>query len=366
MNDWLGILWLVLLLIGNAFFVGAEFAVMSARRSQIEPLAEEGSKRARTTLWAMEHVSLMLACAQLGITVCSLLILQVAEPAIHHLLVVPLEAAGIPEGIADGAAFGIALAVVTFLHVTFGEMVPKNISVSVADKAALFLAPPLVMVARIVHPVISTLNWTANHILRAMRIEPKDEVTSTFTLEEVQSIVQESTRHGLVDDDSGLISGALEFSGQTAGTVMVPIDQLVTLSTGTTPEEFEKAVGRTGFSRFVLVDEDSNLTGYMHLKDVMSLPAEAYSRPITENKVRALANLTVDDEIEDALAIMQRTGSHLARVMNREGVTLGVLFLEDVIEQLIGEIRDATQSQGLRRTGEALEVPSQRAVRNSR
>ncbi|WP_323958797.1 DUF21 domain-containing protein [Arthrobacter sp. JZ12] len=354
MSDWMGILWLVVLLIGNAFFVGAEFAVMSARRSQIEPLAEEGSKRARTTLWAMEHVSLMLACAQLGITVCSLLILQVAEPAIHHLMVVPLEAIGLPETLADGVAFGIALALVTFLHVTFGEMVPKNISVSVADKAALFLAPPLVMVAKVVHPVISTLNWTANHILRVMRVQPKDEVTSSFTLEEVQSIVQESTRHGLVDDDAGIISSALEFSGQTAATVMVPLDELVTLSTDTTPEEFEKAVGRTGFSRFVLADEGHNLTGYMHMKDVMTIPDVAYQRPITENKVRTLANLGMDDEIEDALAVMQRTGSHLARVLTPDGKTQGVLFLEDVIEQLVGEIRDATQSQGLRRTGESL------------
>ncbi len=146
MSDWAGILWLAFLLVGNAFFVAAEFAVMSARRSQIEPLAEAGSKRAQTTLRAMENVSLMLACAQLGITVCSLLILQVAEPAIHHLLAVPLEAAGVPVEVADIVAFAVALLVVTFLHVTFGEMVPKNISVSVADKAALLLAPPLMFI----------------------------------------------------------------------------------------------------------------------------------------------------------------------------------------------------------------------------
>ena len=133
MSDWAGILWLAFLLVGNAFFVAAEFAVMSARRSQIEPLAEAGSKRAQTTLRAMENVSLMLACAQLGITVCSLLILQVAEPAIHHLLAVPLEAAGVPEEVANIVAFAVALLLVTFLHVTFGEMVPKHISVSVAD-----------------------------------------------------------------------------------------------------------------------------------------------------------------------------------------------------------------------------------------
>ena len=354
MSDLAGIFWLVVLLLGNAFFVGGEFAVMSARRSQIEPYAEAGSKRAKTTLWAMEHVSLMLACAQLGITVCSLLILSVAEPAIHHLLSTPLEAVGLPVEAADGAGFLVALLLVTFLHVTIGEMVPKNISVSVADRAVLLLAPPLVFISKLVRPVIATLNWLANHALRLMGITPKDEVASAFTLEEMQSIVEESTKLGTVADNSGIISGALEFSGQTAGTVMVPLDELVTLRTDSTPAEFERAVGRTGFSRFVLVDEAGNLTGYMHLKDIMAIPLEAYERPITENKVRTLANLRLDDEIEDALAVMQRTGSHLARVLDRDGNTQGVLFLEDIIEQLIGEIRDATQAQGFRRTGESL------------
>ncbi|MDI3212622.1 hemolysin family protein [Arthrobacter sp. AL12] len=352
MSDWAGILWLVVLLLGNAFFVGAEFAVMSARRSQIEPLAEAGSKRAQTTLRAMENVSLMLACAQLGITVCSLLILQVAEPAIHHLMAVPLEAVGIPVEIADIVAFAVALLLVTFLHVTIGEMVPKNISVSVADKAALLLAPPLMFIARLVKPVIVALNWSANHILKLMRIEPKDEVTSSFTLEEVQSIVQESTRHGLVDDDAGLITGALEFSEHTAADVMVPLDKLVMMKSNTTPVEFEKAVSRTGFSRFPMLDDDGMLSGYLHIKDVLSIPDAAYHQPIAESHIRSLANLAMDDEIETAMSVMQRTGSHLARVIGPDGLTQGVLFLEDVIEQLVGEIRDATQATGYRRLGQ--------------
>ncbi|TLM85693.1 HlyC/CorC family transporter [Pseudarthrobacter sp. NamE2] len=351
MSDWAGILWLCVLLLGNAFFVGAEFAVMSARRSQIEPLAEAGSKRAQTTLKAMENVSLMLACAQLGITVCSLLILLVAEPAIHHLLAVPLKSLGLPMEIADVAAFAVALMVVTFLHVTFGEMVPKNISVSVADKAALLLAPPLVFVSRIVHPVISVLNWSANHILKLLRIEPKDEVNSSFTLEEVQSIVQESTRHGLVDDNAGLITGALEFSEHTAADIMVPLDNLVMLKAATTPVEFEKAVSRTGFSRFPMLDDEDMLYGYLHVKDVLSIPEQAYERPIAESRIRSLANLALDDEIEKAMSVMQRSGSHLARVIGPDGNTQGVLFLEDVIEQLVGEIRDATQATGIRRLG---------------
>lgn len=352
MSAGMGILWLVVLLLGNAFFVGAEFAVMSARRSQIEPLAEAGSKRAKTTLWAMENVSLMLACAQLGITVCSLLILNVAEPAIKELLLIPLERwIGIPHDVSYGISFVIALLLVTFLHVTFGEMVPKNISVSTADKAALLLAPPLVFVSKIVKPVIVVLNWSANHILRAIRIEPKDEVTSTFTLEEVQSIVQESTRHGLVEDEAGLISSSLEFSGQTAESIMVPLDDLVTIGVDTTPAEFERVVGRTGFSRFAVADGDANLTGYLHLKDIMTIPEERYSMAIPVTKVRTLANLSLDEEIEDALAVMQRTGSHLARVIGPGGQTHGVLFLEDVLEELVGEIRDTTQNQGVRRLG---------------
>ncbi|MDJ0316418.1 hemolysin family protein [Arthrobacter antibioticus] len=344
MNPWVGILWLIVLLFGNAFFVAAEFAVMTARRSQIEPLADAGSKRAKVTLGAMENVSLMLACSQLGITVCSLLILNVSEPAIHHLLAAPLHAVGVADNVASPVAFVITLALVTFLHVTFGEMVPKNMSVSAADKAALLLAPPLVLISKVVRPVIVALNWTANHIVRLFGIVPQDEVSSSFTLEEVQSIVQESTRTGLVDDQTGLITGALEFSSQTARGIMVPLTDLVTLPAAATPVDFEHKVGKTGFSRFVFTDAEGALLGYLHLKDVLRIPVERYQMPIGEARVRSMVNLQSNEEIEDVLATMQRTGSHMARVIDEHEQTMGVLFLEDVIEQLVGEIRDATQT----------------------
>lgn len=345
MSDWSGIVWLVVLLLGNAFFVGAEFAIMSARRSQIEPLAETGSKRAIITLGAMENVSLMLACAQLGITVCSLLILNVAEPSIHHLLAAPLHALGVSDSFAGPFAFIVTLLLVTFLHVTFGEMVPKNMSVSAADKAALLLAPPLVYIGKAVRPVVVALNWSANHIVRLFKIEPQDEVNSSYTLEEVQNIVEESTRSGLVDDQTGLINGALEFSAQTAASIMVPLEQVVTLPASATPVQFEHQVGKTGFSRFIMTDDDGTLLGYLHLKDVLPIPQERYEMPLGEGRVRSMVNMSADEEIEDALALMQRTGSHVARVQNVDSVTVGVLFLEDVIEQLVGEIRDATQTQ---------------------
>src|SRR6478609_10316039 len=175
-----GLVWLFVLLALNAFFVGAEFAVISARRSQIEPRAAAGSRAAKTTLYAMEHATLMLATSQLGITVCSLVILNVSEPAIHHLLEVPLGLTSLSYEAISIIAFVVALLLVTFLHVVVGEMVPKNISFSVPTRAALLLAPPLVFVARVFKPVIWSLNGIANSILRLFRVEPKDEATSAY------------------------------------------------------------------------------------------------------------------------------------------------------------------------------------------
>ena len=178
------------LLLANAFFVGAEFAIISARRSSIEPLAEGGSRAARTVLWAMENVSLMLACARLGITVCSVSLGVVAEPALAHAIEPAIYALGLPSGAAHVVAVVIALIVIVGLHVVVGEMVPKNAAVASPDRAALVFGPPLVAIARVVRPIIAFLNWIANGILRMVGIEPRDEVTSAFTADEVHGIIE--------------------------------------------------------------------------------------------------------------------------------------------------------------------------------
>src|SRR6476619_2539159 len=221
-----GLIALFVLLAFNAFFVGAEFAVISARRSQIEPKAEAGSKAAKTTLWAMEHATLMLATSQLGITVCSLVILNVSEPAIHHLLEIPLGLTSLSGEAIGIISFVAALLLVTFLHVVLGEMVPNNIPFSVPTLAALILAPPLVMVARVFNPVIWTLNGIANSILRLFRVEPKDEATSAYTLDEVASIVEQSTREGVLKDTTGALTNAFEFTAKTVADVQVPMAEM--------------------------------------------------------------------------------------------------------------------------------------------
>src|SRR6187455_361642 len=156
---------IALLLLTNAFFVGAEFAVITARRSSIEPRAHAGSRAAKTVLWAMENVSLMLACAQLGITVASVSLGVVAEPAIAHAIEPLMESLGLPEGAAHVIALIIALGIIVSLHVIVGEMVPKNAAVANPDRAAMILGPPLVVIARLVKPIIVALNWVANGVV---------------------------------------------------------------------------------------------------------------------------------------------------------------------------------------------------------
>lgn len=331
----------VLLLAGNAFFVGAEFAILSARRSSIEPRAEAGDRRARTVLWAMEHVSLMLACAQLGVTVCSTGLGIVAEPAVAHLLEGPFHAAGLPEDLVHPVAFLVALLVVVYLHVVLGEMVPKNLAVAGPDTAVMWFGPPLVLLGRVLRPVIVALNWVANHAVRLAGIEPKDEVASAFTAQEVQSIVEHSQAEGLLRDEQGLLGSAIEFSARTAGDVMVPVDGLVTVADGVTPDAVEHLVSRTGFSRFP-VTSGGVMVGYLHLKDVLYATNGDRHEPVPAWRVRALASVRPGDEVEEALRVMQRSGAHLARVEGPEGVR-GVVFLEDILEELVGEVRDAMQ-----------------------
>jgi len=342
-SDWWGIAWLFILLIVNAFFVGAEFAVISARRSQIEPRAEAGSRPAKTALWAMEHATLMLATSQLGITVCSLLILNVSEPAIHHLLEVPFGLTGWPEEVIATVSFIVTLVLVSSLHVVFGEMVPKNLSFSVPDRSVLLLATPLVAVATVFKPIIWFLNATANGVLLLFRVQPKNEATSAFTVEEVELIVRTSTREGVLTDSTGTLSNAFEFTAKKVKDVAVGMDTLVTLPEDATPADVDRAVSQHGFSRYVLVDEEGEPSGYVHLKDVLDLDDDEYTEPVPPKRIRQLISLYREMELEDALATLRRAGSHVARVFDEHGATRGVLFLEDIIEELVGEVQDATR-----------------------
>jgi CBS domain containing-hemolysin-like protein len=342
-NPWVGIGWFFVLLIGNGFFVAAEFAVITARRAQIEPRAEAGSRPAKITIKAMEKVSLMLATTQLGVTICSLLILTIAEPSVHDLLEPGLHSLGLPEGAVAGFAFAITLILVAFLHVVIGEVVPKNISFSVPERAALILVPVLYGMAQVVRPVVVALNSTANGILRLFGVAPKDEANSSFTLDQVEDIVEHSTREGVLSDTSGALSNTFEFTEKKVRDVAVSIDKVVSFDESVTPREIEQAVAKYGFSRYPLTGAESEIVGYLHLKDVIDLDLDEVDEPFPSKRVRNLISLSATMELEDALATMRRVNSHMAKVLDRGGKIRGVLFLEDILEELVGEVQDATR-----------------------
>jgi CBS domain containing-hemolysin-like protein len=349
MGDLGGVLLAVVLLGANAFFVGAEFALISARRSQIEPRAQSGSRMARITLAAMERVSEMMAGAQLGITICSLGLGAVGEPALAHLIEPVFHGLHVPEEWLHPVAFVIAMTIVVFLHVVLGEMVPKNIAIAGPDRAALVLGPPMLGIVTVLRPVIATINAIANTILRLLRIEPKDEIGSTFTREEVAALVEESHGEGLLaEDEYDRLSGALGFTEKTVAEVMMRPDSLATVVRGSTGADVEALCAATGFSRFPVVAEGGDpvdLLGYLHIKDVLEPDEERRERPVADRWIRPFATVTDDTLLHDALEVLQRRGAHMARVVDPAGTTLGVAALEDVIEELVGEIRDAAHSE---------------------
>ena len=340
-----GLIIAIALLAVNAFFVGAEFAVTSSRKSQIDPLVEEGRAGAKAAQWALEHVSLMLAVCQLGVTLASTALGAVAEPALARAVRPLLLRFGLPAASSHLVAVIIALLVVLYLHVVVGEMIPKNLSVSAPAKMVLVLAPPLVRLGRLVRPIVEGMDHFANWFITKLGVEPKHEVAATFTAEEVATIVELSEAEGKLTDDLGLLSGTLEFSEELVEAVMVGPEKPATLPVQVTPAEFEKVVSQTGFSRFPLVDGTGEYVGYLHLKDVLQADSkEQRDKPVPSWWIRQLPKASPQDEVEDALRVMQMTGVHLAKV-EREGSIVGVIFLEDILEELVGEVRDVMQRQ---------------------
>lgn len=342
-SDLAGLVWLVVLLASNAFFVGAEFAVISARRAQIEPRARAGNGAAKITLRAMEQVSLMLATAQLGITVSSLLILVIAEPAIHHLLEVPLKAIGMDYASTSITAFIIALLLVTYLHVVLGEMLPKNIAISIPDRAALILSPILYAISQLVRPLVWLLNQVSNLILRLFGFTPRNEADNAYTLEEVEDIVEQSKLEGALEDESGAIVKAFEFTEKRVSDVAVPLEKLITMPLTASAKDLQDAVSEHGFSRYPVISENGEFVGYWHIKDALDEADPAAALPV--KRLRNLISIPDTTELEDALAKMRKAGAHIAKSFSADGEIVGALFLEDMIEELVGEIEDATRKK---------------------
>ncbi|MEG3628067.1 hemolysin family protein [Streptomyces poriticola] len=324
------------MLVLNAFFVGAEFALISVRRSQVEPYAEEGDRRAGSVLWGLKHVSALMAAAQLGITLTTLVLGIVAEPAIAHLLEPVFHALGVPSGAGHVVSFVIALSLATYLHMLLGEMVPKNIAVAEPVRSALLLGPPLVALARALRPVIFTINAFANGLLRLLRVETRDEVAATFTDRQLAEIVKDASEAGLIDDRAQeRLHDALELGRRPVRDVVLPLERVVHARVGITPEQLERLSAESGFSRFPVVDDGRRIVGYLHVKD--ALDASPRDVAFRLRDMRPIARVREGTPLDDVLTAMRGSRTHLAAVLGTDGRLAGLVTMEDVLQELFGQ-----------------------------
>jgi len=332
----------IVLLAGNVFFVGAEFALISARRDRLEAMARRGVHRARTVIQAAEMLPLMLAAAQLGITVCSLGLGSLGEPVLAHQLAWLTSPLRIPGAVLHTAAFILALGIITVAHILLGEMVPKNIAIAGPERTALWLVPPLVTFVRVTRPVVALFSRVARLALRLCGVQLRDERDSAYSPDELAHLIADSGREGLLErQEHRRLTQTLSTRTRTVADVLIPISGLTTIPAEPTLGDIERAVAQTGFSRFPLCT-DRNLVGYLHVKDVLELLGRSPDTPVPPGSVRPLPEVPVTAKLDEALTLLRRSGSHLARLVGPGGSTEGVVALEDVLEEYVGTVRDAT------------------------
>jgi len=345
-NQALGIVLAILLIGVNAFFVGAEFSLISARRDRLEALAEQGKARAVTVIRAGEQLPAMLAGAQLGVTVASLLLGRIGEAAVASVLRTAFGLAGLHPALLHTLSLVIALAIVVTLHVLLGEMVPKNIALAGPERTAMLLVPPYLVYVRAARPFIAFYNKCATLVVRALGVEPKDELDVTVSTAELGEMIAESVSEGLLDpEEHTRLTRALQIRTRVVGDVAVPLADIRAIpvaaaDSGPMVGAVEQALAQSGYSRFPVVDLDGKFIGYLHIKDVLTLNDDPKT-VIDLALVRPLPRLAKSLPLADALSRMRRSNSHLALVTDDAGGVVAMVAMEDLVEDLVGTMRDA-------------------------
>ena len=344
-GDLFALLLTVLLIAANAFFVGAEFALISARRDRLEALAEQGKHSAVTVIRAGEDLAVMLAGAQLGITVGSIMLGRVAEPAVVHLLTPVFELVRVPPAVLHTVSFVVAIMIVVILHVLLGEMVPKNIALAGPEKAAMLLVPPYLLWVKATRPVIAVYDWCARTVVKAMGVEPKTELENTVSMVELAEMIAESRSEGLLDPEEHMrLSRALQIRNRVVGDVAVPADRIVSVpaagpGSGPSVTAIEDALAKTGYSRFPVVDAAERYIGFVHIKDMLDI-IDHPGAAVRVSSVRFLPRMPATMPLPEALTKLQESKSHLAIVTGPDGAVCGMVALEDLVEDLVGTVRD--------------------------
>jgi CBS domain containing-hemolysin-like protein len=321
----------VALLFGNAFFVGSEFALIASRRTVIEPLAAS-SRLARAALTGMNQIPLMIAGAQLGITICSLGLGAIAEPALADLLAAPFHAAGLPDSMIHPVSLLLALGLVVYVHTVIGEMVPKNLTLAGPERAVIWLGAPMLAFCLATKPVLVAMKWSAKAILRIWGIEAADAVKTVYTADELANLVTQARTEGLLDaEEHARIRGALALHSRTAGDAMRAWPEVTTVMADVSPASLEALATRTGRSRFPVIQASTRqVVGFVHVKDVLGAAGPTRLEPIAADLVRPLSVVPPERTLADLLLAMRRESRHIVLVSDGKA-PLGVVTLHDVL-----------------------------------
>ncbi|MEV0650427.1 hemolysin family protein [Phytomonospora sp. NPDC050363] len=327
------------LLAANGFFVAAEFALVSVKRHRLAELAADGSLSARLAVRGSRHLTVTLAGAQLGITLCTLGLGALAKPAIAHLLDPLLAATGLPGGVSYVIAFLLSIAIVVFLHMVIGEMAPKSWAISHPEKSALALSVPFEGYIWLTKPLLLLLNGAANLTLRMAKVTPKNEIDDSHKPEDLAVLLRQSREDGLLHEQQHrILSGVLKLRATTVGELMRPREELVTVGPEADNDEVERVSLASGRSRLVAVDGDRPL-GIVHIRDALKQPtagaADLLSEPLT---------LPEDTPISRAVATMRAERAQVALVTGTDGALRGLVALEDLLEQVLGDFDDETDA----------------------
>jgi CBS domain containing-hemolysin-like protein len=338
----------VLLVLANAFFVAAEFALVGARKTRLDELVHAGDRKAKLARRAVQSLDRYISATQLGITLASLSLGWIGEPALAHLIERAFEWLPAPADLIATHATAAAIAFIglTVLHIILGELVPKALALLYPEAVSRWVAGPLMGFSWVMSIPIAMLNGTANRLLRLMRINPPGEIERLHSPEEIRMLVEQSTEGGSIhQDDARLLQGVFEFSEKTAQEVMTPRTRIIPLGASLTVEQAAEEVANAGRSRYpVFAESRDDIVGVVHTKDVYS---RLRSNP--GQTIRAIMRPPLfvpgTREVEDVLADMKRLKTHLAVVLDEYGGTAGLVTMEDLLEEIVGPIYDEHDPQ---------------------
>ena len=337
----LNLLLVVFLIFMNGFFVAAEFCCVKMRPSRLETLIAEGSSRAGYAKQLTDHLDASLSVTQLGITLASLGLGWVGEPAIATLILPLTRMMDLPDEVGHTVALAIAFTIITSLHIVLGELTPKSMAIANVEQIMLSIAFPMVLFSRVMHPFVWVLNTIANHISRSIGYDVKGENEDAHTEEEIRLLMKESYRQGLINStEADFVDNVFSFTELNAREIMIPRTDMICLYLDDTPAERVATILEEQQTRYPVCYEDKDhIIGFIHVKDL--LPPLIRGEQLNLRRYIRKA-LIVPESMDGSVLLrtMQEEGSQLAIVVDEYGGTAGMVTVEDIIEQIVGDIRD--------------------------